>query len=535
MKKTVTVNISGIAFTIDEDAHDKLSHYLNTIRSYFSASEGRDEIMADIESRIAEMLQAKVSEKKQVISIADIEEVIAVMGKPEQFAGEDSAEKAEEKPGLASSERRTKRIFRDPDDKVLGGVCSGLAHYFGFDPLWLRIAFAVVFFAGFGSGLLVYILLWIIIPKAGTTSEKLEMKGESVNVSNIGRAIEEEMDDLKKRMNEFSEKAKNINTKPQVDKAKNFISRFVEGFVQLLMLLLKTFGKIFGIILLVMGTILAIVFSALLLGKKAVISVTPEGVHSFSWSGITDMIFGSSDLSVLATIGLILLLGVPIIGLFYAGIRLLFGIRHGSKGIGIALTALWFGGLIISGVTALMLASDFSEKGNHEKKASLIQPLNNKLYLQVADDIFKEDRDRHGSGHSSHDFHLKINDDSAYFGNVRLDIEKSANDSFLLEVNFAARGETGKEAIELAKNINYGFAQEDSLLKFNTYYSIVNQKWRNQHVKMTLKVPEGKSIYLGENMERIIYDVDNTTNTLDYDMVGKTWTMTKDGLAYKEE
>lgn len=533
MKKTVTVNISGIAFTIDEDAHDKLSHYLNTIRSYFSASEGRDEIMADIEARIAEMLQAKVNEKKQVISIGDIEEVIAVMGKPEQFAGESFSEKTEEKTSATASARRTKRIFRDPDNKVLGGVCSGLGYYFGFDPLWLRIAFAVVFFAGFGSGFLVYILLWIIIPKAATTSEKLEMKGESVNVSNIGKAIEEEMDDLKKKVNEFSEKAKNINTKPQVEKAKSFISQFVDGLLQLLLMIVKTFGKIFGIALLITGTILAIVFTALLLGKKAVVSITPEGVHSFSWSGINDMIFGSSDLSLLATIGLILIIGIPVIGIFYAGIKLLFSIKNGLRGVGVALTALWFGGVIICGVSALMLASDFSEKGNYEKNVALIQPDSNRLYLHIADNIFKEDS-RH-SRHSSRNFRLKINEDSAYFGNVRLNIEKSENDSFHLLVNFIARGETSKEAIELSKNINYGFAQEDSLLKLNTYYSITNQKWRNQHVKITLMVPEGKSVYIGDDMEQIIYDIRNTTNALDHDMTGKTWTMTREGLANLQE
>lgn len=532
MKKTVTVNISGIAFTIDEDAHDKLSHYLNTIRSYFSASEGRDEIMADIEARIAEMLQAKVNEKKQVISIDDIEDVIAVMGKPEQFAGESSSEKAEEKTSTTASGSKTKRIFRDPDNKVLGGVCSGLGHYFGFDPLWLRIAFAVVFFAGFGSGLLVYILLWVIIPKAATTSEKLEMKGESVNVSNIGKAIEEEIDDLKKKVSEFSEKAKNISARPQAEKAKNFISQMVDGLLQLLMMLIKTFGKIFGIALLVIGTILAIVFTALLLGKKAVVSITPEGIHSFSWSGITDMIFGSSDLSLLATIGLILLIAIPVIGIFYAGIRLLFGIKNGLKGVGISLTALWFGGIILCGVSALMLASDFSEKGNYEKKVALIQPAGNRLYLHPGDNMFKEDD--HRSRHSSHNFHLKINEDSAFFGNVRFNIEKSENDSFLLQLNFVARGETRKDAIELARNINYGFAQEDSLMKLDTYYSITNQKWRNQQVRITLKVPEGKSVYLGEEMEQIIYDIRNTTNTLDYDMTGKTWIMTKEGLAYME-
>lgn len=516
-----------MAFTIDEDAHDKLGNYLHSIRSYFSASEGRDEIMSDIEARIAEMLQAKVSDRKQVISISEIEEVITVMGKPEQFAGEGSSEKEEAKSEPAS-QSKTKRIFRDPDNKILGGVCSGLGHYFGFDPLWLRIAFVVVFFTGFGSSFLIYILLWIIIPKAAGTAEKLEMKGERVNVSSIGKAIEEEMDDLKKRVNEFSEKAKTMEARPQVQKAKDFVSQIADGLLQLLMMILKAFGKVFGVALLIAGTVLAIVFAALMLGKKAVVSVTPEGVHAFSWQSITEMIFGSSDLSVLATIGLVLIIGIPVIGLFYAGIRLLFGIKHGAKGIGATLTALWFVGIIVAGVAGLMLASDFSEKGKFEKYLSLLQPVNQKLYLYTSDEMFKEENHKHRHGHH---FQMKITDSTAYLGSIKLDIEKSETDSFYLVMDFIARGETSKEAIDLAKNINYGFSQEDSSLNFNTYFSIISQKWRNQHVDITLKVPEGKSVYLAENMEQIIFDVGNTTNTLDEEMVGKSWMMTNEGLS----
>ncbi len=523
MKKTVTINISGIAFTMDEDAHEKLNQYLNTIRSYFSASDGRDEIMSDIESRIAEMLQNKVGEKKQVISIMDVEEVIAIMGKPEQFAGETSSEKTEE---TKNGERKSKRIFRDSDNKILGGVCSGIGYYFGFDPLWLRIAFAIIFFAGFGSGFLFYLLLWIIIPQAKTTAEKLEMKGESVNVNNIKKAIEEEMEELKNRMNEFSEKAKNIHKKPQAEKAKNFVSQLVDGGLQILGMLLKTIGKIFGIALLFIGAIFAIVFAAMFFGEKSILSITPEGVNYFSYHGITEMIFGTSDISVLATIGLILLIGIPIVGIFYAGLKLLFGIKNELKPLGIALTILWFAGIILCGISGFSLVSDFSEKGSFEKNITVIQPQSNTLYLDVDDEFFDEEHH-----HSQHDFQLKINDSSAFIGNVNLNITKSENDSFQLKINFISRGETTKEAIDLAKNVNYGFSQQDSLLKFNTYYGISNQKWRNQKVKIELKVPEGKSVFLKDGMQEIIYDIENTTNTLDEEMTGKKWMMTKDGLS----
>jgi len=207
MKKTVTINLSGIIFHIDEDAHDKLSDYLSKIKSCFSGSEGKDEIMADIEARIAEIFQEKIGKSKEVIAIADVEEVIAVMGKPEDYM-EGNGDEGEEKSKTAPDEGsyRRKRIFRDPDDNVLGGVCSGIAAYFNFDPIWLRIAFAVAFFV-FGTGFLLYILLWIVIPEAKTTAEKLEMRGEKVDISNIEKSIKEELEKLKKKFSDLKNEA----------------------------------------------------------------------------------------------------------------------------------------------------------------------------------------------------------------------------------------------------------------------------------------------------------------------------------------
>ena len=148
------MNLSGIIFHIEEDAYDMLNKYLSTIKGYFKDSDGRDEIMSDIESRIAEMLQEKVNKTKQAVLMSDVESVISVMGKPEDFAGEN--ESSENKQS-ASSENNTyspnttrRRVFRDPDDKVLGGVCSGISSYFDFDPIWLRAAFAISFFV-FGT------------------------------------------------------------------------------------------------------------------------------------------------------------------------------------------------------------------------------------------------------------------------------------------------------------------------------------------------------------------------------------------------
>ena len=194
MNKTVTVNIGGMVFHIEELAYEKMKKYLDAIRGYFTSSDGRDEIIQDIESRMAEMFNERIGTVRQVVTEEDVDFVINTMGKPEQVAGED--DENNEQKGTSSrsryftGEKPYRRLFRDPDDKVISGVCSGFSHYVGIDPIWIRLAFAVAFFV-FGSGLLLYILLIVIIPKAQTPTDKLEMRGEPVNINNIKRTIED--------------------------------------------------------------------------------------------------------------------------------------------------------------------------------------------------------------------------------------------------------------------------------------------------------------------------------------------------------
>lgn len=210
MKKTLTVNISGIVFHIDDDAYAKLDRYLITIRRHFSSDEGCDEIIAGIEGRIAEMFQEKVTASKQVVTLADVKEVISQLGEPEQISGSDEASDKKQESGSGDSDyydiKASKRLYRDPDDKYIGGVCGGLGAYFQVDPTWMRLLFIVGIFAGFG--ILLYIILWIVIPRARTTAEKLEMRGERVNLSNIEKSIKEDIQDIKNNLRNISEETR---------------------------------------------------------------------------------------------------------------------------------------------------------------------------------------------------------------------------------------------------------------------------------------------------------------------------------------
>lgn len=203
MKKTLSINIRGILIMIDEDAFQKLNTYLDEINKHFKTKKGYEDIINDIETRIAELLQQKLSEKKQVITIEDVEEVTRIMGHPSDF-DQDS----EENTGNAFHQGHVrKRLFRDIDNRMIGGVCSGLGAYFNVDTVWFRIAFVVALLIG-GSSILVYLVLWIVTPPAKSVSDRLEMQGDPVTISNIEKAFKEEMNELKDKLDDLTKQAK---------------------------------------------------------------------------------------------------------------------------------------------------------------------------------------------------------------------------------------------------------------------------------------------------------------------------------------
>ena len=204
MNKTVNINLGGIFFHIDEVAYQKLKRYIDAIRRSLSDDpKGRDEIISDIELRIGELLSERVKDVRQVVSESDIEEVITVMGQPEDYLVDEELFTEETKRSYSGSSSRRKaagkKLFRDGDDKFLGGVSSGIAYYFDVDVIWIRIAWLVATF-GLGFGPILYIILWILLPEAKTTADKLQMEGETVNISNIEKRVRSEFEDASTRV-----------------------------------------------------------------------------------------------------------------------------------------------------------------------------------------------------------------------------------------------------------------------------------------------------------------------------------------------
>lgn len=199
MNKLLHINLGGVPFAIDEDAYERLSAYLDRLHRHFRAQDGYEEITSDIEARLAELFRESMG-MRQIVSLEDVESAIAVMGQPEEFSGEEAGEKTSDSHGSHYSYRTGRRLFRDPDNTVVAGVASGVSAYFGInDPVWIRVLFVIVALGG-GLGLPVYIILWIIMPKAETAADFLAMRGEPINVESISRVIRKEFNNLSEKM-----------------------------------------------------------------------------------------------------------------------------------------------------------------------------------------------------------------------------------------------------------------------------------------------------------------------------------------------
>jgi phage shock protein PspC (stress-responsive transcriptional regulator) len=187
----MTVNIGGRVYHIDDDAFEVLNDYLSRVKKELSKDEGGSEIYEDIENRIGELFNDRLRDNRQVITLSDVKEIIDVMGQPEDISG--GTEGEDRKKGGSSYHR----MFRDPDNRIIGGVCSGLAAYWRVDPTIVRIIFIILSVFGM-AGVLIYLILWIILPEATTVAQKLEMRGEPVNLSNIGEFFRQEFENVKR-------------------------------------------------------------------------------------------------------------------------------------------------------------------------------------------------------------------------------------------------------------------------------------------------------------------------------------------------
>ena len=584
MKKVININFQGRVVPIEENAYDILKQYVESLRRYFSNEEGKDEIINDIESRIAELFAETLKKGSTCITDEDVNNIINSMGRPEDFDDEE-AKVHSQLGGNATEETNyaketftnsNRRLYRDENNKVLGGVCSGIANYFGIDPLIIRIlavvgnvfsfwTYLILWIAipstatqiigstrkrllrdmedkiigGVCSGLghyfgikvwiprllflipflsfvtqwhhwglfgfphfvslsfspgatLLYIILWMVLPEAITTADKLEMKGERVDLNSIKHTIQTDMEGFKGRAEKFGADLRNRAEGLGKDfgpRAQSFGNEVTDAAKRTSLGLggvIAMIAKIFAYF------ILAAVSFSMIVGLFAL------GVAFIGISPALNYIFSDNWETVLAWVSVILLVWAPIIGIITWFVRKISKAKQNSTPIRIvfiALTVIGFSSLIFLLVS---IRNDFRYKSTvAEEKVALTNAKVDKLEVALTGYT--------NNWHGKHWLKLEpfegIDTDTVFVPNTDVRIIKSLSDSFEVTVLKMSNGDSRSAATDLANKIKYSITQKDSILSLYKGIQInTTDKFRNQRMIITIAVPVGKRIKIDDKI-----------------------------------
>ncbi|MBT7091854.1 MAG: PspC domain-containing protein [Bacteroidetes bacterium] len=523
MKKTIKINISGQVFHIDEDAYERLSKYLDKLKMRFRGTPGEQEILADIEARIAEIFQTRTGDDKESIVLEDVEEAIGILGEPEDFADVDDEEKVYEE---SQQERHysgsRRKLYRDNDSKGLGGVCSGIGEYFGIDPIIVRILF-VVFFLAWGAGLLIYILLWIAIPEARTTAEKLEMKGENINISNIEKSIRKEYHEVKDNL-------KNIPQSEGYRRAQRGVSNVGHGIGHVFVVFFKVIGAIIGVSFVIAGIALLVAIIGGLVAGQTWFMGDLWDWQQFSVPDVMGL-FLDESVAVLAVICLLIIIGIPVLALIYGGVKLLFPFRAHDKAIGLGSLGVWIVALVFVAIFGASEAMKYNESERVIQKVDMEFPEKN-LYLMVAETEYNYPKQMQMHFGYRHEMRVSEQGDNlVLLGMPTLDIVKSYDSIPELAIKRESRGVNDNVALRNAQQIQFNYTIRDSLLIIDPFFRLgKDEKWRDQELELTISLPVGYRIFLDESTREYLQGVDNQEDLWSEHMVGYAWTMEDRGL-----
>lgn len=572
MKQVININFHGQVVPIEVSAFDLLKNYTDSLAKFFANEEGKDEIINDIESRIGELFQERLKKGATCITDEDVNAIIKSMGRPEEFDGEEekvaSSLGAGDKSTFTDAQQANtaKRLYRDENNKIIGGVCGGIARYFNTDPIIIRIIFVLLAFAGagvlaylilwvavpstaskeigsvrkrlfrdpdnkiiagVGSGLgnyfgvnpwipralflipflsiafrwhewgvfdfpsfislsfspgslIIYIILWLVMPEASSTTEKLEMKGEKVDMNSIKNSVMEEMKGVQHRAEKFAKEASAVageKGQQMGTEIKTAAKKGGRSLGDVIVLLVKAFAY-FVIGSVVFGLVVALFFIAI-----AAIGMFP----------LKAFILDDGWQSVLAWGTLLFFIAVPVIGVITWIIRRITKMRRNSRVLTASFICLWVLGWVCVTCLVASVAKDFKSVNNvNEEVVTLVNPTVNKLELTTNE---KGVRD----GYRYKVFRIEpfegLDEDTAFVRNIEVKIRKATNDSFHVTIIKMANGQNRSQAQKNAEKISYNALQKDSLLVFDKGIAInKNDKFRNQRVIVTVYVPVGKKI-----------------------------------------
>ena len=473
MKKTLSIHLGRQLFVIEEDAYDRLQAYLKKLEASLANESGITEIVEDIEMRFAELLTQYLGETRQVVTISDIEKAISSLGEPEEITEETEQPKQQTQANYDSSGQ--KRMYRDVDNGMLGGLWSGFAAYLGIDPVIVRIIFVIFLFMGFGF--LLYIILWVIIPSAKTPSERLQMRGKPVNIDTLKEEFEKTAgrlkDDTINAANRF--KTNNQHLTSQAAKVLRFI------------------GKIFGVFLIAGALIWLIVFSLIVSGVIDVVPMTGDQNlaslyeflqlvspvnKSFSliWMGILLVGFAGPLLSI--AIGIRLLIGK--VNKYY---RLNF----------IILPTAMFIGVIFGIVGSINSARDYEVYSWHPKQHLDIAV--NELELEELPLMINNHKIESSGGI---DF-ISIQKGQIMEHGINISYKESNDSLFHVSQAFKAHGIDLAAAQKRSMHIKHQLRIEGNKVLISPYYSFPSSDGlRNQEIKIVIEVPKGKKLFINK-------------------------------------
>jgi len=491
MNKTVNINLAGTFFHIDEDAFAKLTRYLDAIRRSFSDPQGQDEIIKDIEARISELFSEKVNNETQVITVKELDEVIAVMGQPEDYIIDE--EIFEDVPPQQQQQKKrknaySKQLFRDTENQFVAGVSSGLGHYLSIDPLWIRLAWIVLVLLGFGTPILIYVLLWILVPEAITTADKLKMTQEPVNISNIEKKIKEELD-------KASENIKNVDYEKHMNSAKKGASGFFNTIGKILKGIVNIFGKFFGILLIIisLSTLISLIVGFFTTGTIGLVWGDTEFLDYISMVNT-----GNTPIWLYSLLAFFAV-GIPFFVLFILGLKLLVS---NLKSIGMAakiiLVVLWLFSIIGIGILGLRQATEQAYDGDFITEQTLQIKSNDTLRIEMANNNqYEYNATRSGS------FHLRIdeNDNKIIYSNdIRLIVRSTSDSIAKLVIKRKAEGNSFTNAKNRAEAIEYSYVFSNNNLLLDNYFTTnIENKYREQEVELVLYLPIGTVLFADSN------------------------------------
>lgn len=491
MKKTVSVNIKGTNFLIEEDAYELLQDYLDRLATALTNDEGSKEIIEDVELRIAEICSSKLSDSKTVIELADIQDILAALGDPADFVDEDeetASKSTSDDESKQSHKENDRRLFRDTDAAAVGGVCAGIANYFAIDVVVARAIFVIFFlFAGFGLPL--YIILWVIIPRAESTIDKLRMKGRRVTVESVKREVEDAAQKIKSGSKSFSRRMRSES---------DYKGRAARGG--------RVFATVFGIGLLIMGLVNLIGLLIFIISGFQFIPI--HGDNGFmSITDFGELILNNADDIGLAWTGGLLVWISFILFLFSLGSLLLFKIKSNwTKFVFMGIGAAGITGIIICSVLGVRTARDFAfdgevdlEVGRSDQK-ELVIITRNKDHKRLHKYNELEVNINNGAMHinsSGHFFDLEVQKNRIKSYGIEILYVPTTDTSFLIRQNKSAHGVSRNLADKRSNNIRHGMEMINDTLYIDVDYSFPKaDKLRDQDVTVIIEIPIGRTVKL---------------------------------------